>query len=413
MTWTIAVLLVGCYRPASERACSVTCDKNAESPCPSGLMCRDDGVCSNMDGSCDLPIDASAVGRDVTADDGIVLSSDATTSDNCFGHQFQICPAPSAATPSFDTLTITTSSTNAQCTLYTISNSTQQVCVITGETITISGALRAEGAYPLLLLAHGDITIGSFGSIDVSGNPGLGTPAAANAMCGTGIVPRAVIGFAGGGAGGSFGSVGGGGGASGTNTVQAGGFPDSTPPSVPTYPRGGCNGQDGGNGTAGTVAADRGGGGGAVYLISQTQITLDGVVNASGAGAPSQAGIVGAGGGGSGGLIGLDAPSILLDSIVIANGGGGAAGNTSMGSGVSPDPSTGVTTAAMGGKSPGGAGGDGGAGAYRSGTSGSGAPIASGAGGGGGGGVGYVIAIGAIGGLSPNSVSPTITALQP
>jgi hypothetical protein len=216
-------------------------------------------------------------------------------------------------------------------------------------------------------------------------------------------------GSGGGGAGGSFGGTGGNGGSSqSVDGALSGGIAG---PAVlpPTLPRGGCDGQVGALTGPTSVVGKYGRGGGAVYLIAKGSIAIDGIINASGEGAPGALGTAsGAGGGGSGGMIGLDAPNIQLNSTLFANGGGGAAANTTMvESGASPGSGS-ISTPAAGGF-PGTNGAIGGAGGARNANNGvAAATITSGPAGGGGGSVGYVFLVGTVGGntvaISPSPI---------
>ncbi|HEX7702994.1 MAG TPA: hypothetical protein VF403_19785 [Kofleriaceae bacterium] len=246
-------------------------------------------------------------------------------------------------------------------------------CVIAASDLKINaGTLSAIGNKPLVLLATGTMTID--GSIDVASQRGGQQGAASNdpLQCDAGTPP----GNNGGGAGGSFGGVGGHGG-------NGGGVPGATKPT--NAMRGGCPGQDGKSGTFGV----KGLGGGVVYLIAGTKITLGGNINASGAGGSAGVtGSAGAGGGGSGGLIGLDSPMVTNGGAIFANGGGGAEGSGLTSKGNDGTESVNGAVADVSGSAS-TIGGDGGAGGA-SGAATNGADGTGGGGGGGGGGVGAV-----------------------
>lgn len=111
--------------------------------------------------------------------------------------------------------------------------------------------------------------------------------------------------------GGGFGTAGGSGG-SASNTVDnaaggAGGAPTGNPTLIPL--RGGCD--------SGPLGAGFGAGGGAIQLVSHTQITVSGVIAANGSSFA---------GGGSGGGILVEAPLVEVSGSVVANGGAGASG---------------------------------------------------------------------------------------
>jgi hypothetical protein len=242
-------------------------------------------------------------------------------------------------------------------------------CVIAATDLTIgAGTISAIGAKPLVLLATGTMTIN--GTIDVASHRGGQQGAASNdpSQCDAGTPPGAN----GGGAGGSFGGAGGHGG-------TGGGVAGATKPT--NAMRGGCPGQDGMTGTFGV----KGLGGGVVYLIAGTQITLGGNINASGAGGSSGVtGSAGAGGGGSGGLIGLDSPIVMNGGAIFANGGGGAEGSGLTTKGNDGTESANGAAAGVSGSAS-SVGGDGAAGGA-TGAAGNGSDAGTGGGGGGGGG---------------------------
>ena len=195
-------------------------------------------------------------------------------------------------------------------------------CVIAGDTITAATDTAVTGSQPLVVIATGTINV--MGTIDVSSHMLPSTQIGANADaagCALGTAP--VTASAAGGAGGSFGGLGGNG---GDGTASSHGIAGNA--FTPTALRGGCPGQKGDNGATTGVGGNPGHGGGALYLIANTSITVQGVINASGAGAVGGTfPAAGAGGGGAGGMIGFDAPTVTVTGTVFANGGGGGEGS--------------------------------------------------------------------------------------
>jgi hypothetical protein len=190
-------------------------------------------------------------------------------------------------------------------------------CVVAATTITITGRLRATGRRPLILVAD-EIMVTAGGVIDVAAHSG--DPSQAPGADPISCLPDAAPLANGCGAGGAFGGAGG-------NS----GDPQCAPeaPEDPTELRGGCSGHRGG--TGGGAGGVGGGGGGGVLLIARA-LTLDGKINASGAGGAGAAATMfhggnGGGGGGSGGMIAIDANTLSGSGVVMANGGGGGAGD--------------------------------------------------------------------------------------
>ena len=281
-----------------------------------------------------------------------------------------------------------------------------QVCVVAGVTVSAPTAVNVTGTRPLVIVSLAAIDVGA--AIDAASHVNAKTGPDSDEACNTdGTGPESASGGGGGGAGGSFVGKGGAGG-TGDSSSQNGGTA-ATPLTAPiAILRGGCKGQDGGQGTGN--AGQAGIGGGAVYLAARTAIAFAaaGGINASGSGATGSAAGAGGGGGGSGGMIVLDAPNITLaaESFLMANGGGGAAGGGAAKGGDGLDPTTvDVTLGGVGGT--GGGGGVGGAGASLSpdGQGGQGAGSGKG-GGGGGGGSGLIYSRALTGG----HVSPDVTA---
>ena len=267
-------------------------------------------------------------------------------------------------------------------------------CFVIATTINVNVMFRATGTRPLVLVATDSITVKSGAAIDVAGHRTQFTPVpgAPSTTC----VPPQPAGDGtptlmggGGGAGASFMTRGGNGGPGGNGTAP--GIAASTTTAAPSILRGGCNGGDGGRPPSGGPAARGGFGGGAVYLVAKNKITIEGAVNASGAGGMNglENGAGGAGAG-AGGMIVLHAPMIGGNGAVVANGGGGAngaAGASGM-SGNDPDP-TQPFVPAMGGLGSPAEGGAGFAGTVQA-KPGLQSTAFQGGGGGGGGGGGYI-----------------------
>ena len=268
---------------------------------------------------------------------------------------------------------------------------TQQVCVVSGATLTVgmTTTVAAGGTLPLVFVAETMITI--TGTVDASsvintnGTLNLGPGANAPACNSTGINGAADGNGGGGGAGGTFGTKGGDG---GDGAVVASGGLATTPPTKANVLRGGC---PGGVGAGGTSNATQGPGGGAVYFVTRGTIMVTGTINASGGG--GGAGLAtngGGGGGGSGGMIVFHAMTlnVAATAVVVSNGGGGGGGTNNGGAtgGGDPDPLMPLapalgSTAAGAGESTGGNGAAGNVAATAGGAQGAG-------GGGGGGGLG-------------------------
>ena len=260
-------------------------------------------------------------------------------------------------------------------------------------TFVANAQLRAVGSLPLAIVASGKISMATGALIDVSaGGAGAMTSCTGGATKGADN--------SGGGAGGGGAGYGGAGGKGGNGNSDGGGSTGGnagTATTLPTGPRGGCPGASGGMG--GDAAGDGGLGGGAIYVVSATQIELlaGAGINAGGAGGGggkkvnSQYGDAGGGGGGSGGMILLEAPMIRSAGALSANGGGGGEGSGNGMAGVAGNAASlgnARATGGSGGSSTGADGGKGGAGAMVAGD-----PAANpqaGGGGGGGGGVGFI-----------------------
>ena len=255
----------------------------------------------------------------------------------CFGSGLvKVCldSAPANAVSYSGMSTIDTSNA-ANCTKTFANPGGPELCVIAGTTVTVAGTLTATGNRALVLI--GATTVSVPGTLDVSSalntNPRRGAGANTGA-CQNPSNPDGDTGGAGGGGGGSLATKGGNGGTGDQNnsappagSARGGNAGNAQP--APAILRGGCRGGDAG--TADGQHRGRGGdGGGAVYLIAVTSISITGDVFASGAGGSSDPDATGAeeggGGGGTGGMIGLDAPAILNQGRIAANGGGGGGG---------------------------------------------------------------------------------------
>jgi len=254
-------------------------------------------------------------------------------------------------------------------------------CVIAGAEINVSGTVVATGGKPLVLVAVDKIDVSGTLSAASTRTGGEVIGASADfATCDHGTAPK--NNDSGGGAGGSFGGAGGNGGDGPTANTHgvAGGT------QVPAALRGGCPGQDG-DGTGGKA----GHGGGALALIADGSITVEGAINASGeAGAGGASGNPnGGGGGGAGGLITLDSPTVTASGQVFTNGGGGAEGGSKNPNDQGADGNDPTVLGAAASDNHANAG-NGGAGGFGTTPAGNGAALAGNAGGGGGGGVGVI-----------------------
>jgi hypothetical protein len=276
-----------------------------------------------------------------------------------------------------------------------------KACFLVGSSVTISAKVQARGALPLVIFASESITITS--SLDAASHNASPTnmihgPGSTNTMqqqelmC-IGMAPGTGAATAGG-SGGTFRTRGGEGGRSSAGSL-GGKAPD---PSMdpPMVLRPGCDGGSGPTNTTTNMTGGSGGfGGGVVYLVAKNKITINGVVNVSGAAGGGGRATAGGGGGGSGGMILLHAQTITGNGgVLVANGGGGGGGGgQSTGSyGLEPSLQTPTQVAPGGvGGAPGGNGGDGFAGTMpaEAGDSAAAGGPASGGGGGGGGG-GYI-----------------------
>lgn len=401
-----ASLWCGCspYGSGGSFACSTDEQCGGGGTCTNGLCAFSDGECisglrygefsGTRSGQCvgESMMDDASIAADVPTDVTIV-PPDGTY---CYGTGI-VHPCFVNAPPS-GTRTLNAAINTSTSNLCDASSANAAWCVIAAQTITVQGTVTVTGSKPLVLVASGTIDVQ--GTLDVASHrtPASTGPAANPAGCNAGNA----AGNNGGGAGGSFGGKGGNGG--GANNQNTGGTSGNATTN-PTTLRGGCRGQNGQGGNAGAA----GPGGGAVYLIAETSITISGTINASGAsGSGSASNGDGGGGGGSGGYVGLDTPTVTNTGLVLANGGGGGEGSGPLTGGNSGnDPTT--TTAATGGSGGnlnGGDGGNGSSGATLVGSVGSaGGGVGGGGGGGAGGGAGIIHLVRATtiaGNVSPN-----------
>ncbi|MCA9679798.1 MAG: hypothetical protein H6708_14600 [Kofleriaceae bacterium] len=198
--------------------------------------------------------------------------------------------------------------------------------VLIVKSLDLRGTVKVTGTEPLVIVSDGDVKI--TGILDVSADAGTAGPGALEAgACLGAETSTAGAGGAGhyevGGAGGASGESGGAGGAAARD--------DDASPLV-----GGCRG-----GCVGCIdsplcgnCSHGGAGGGAVQIVSRTEIAVTGggKIDAGGGGGRSGSNVAtcarSGGGGGSGGTILLEAPTTTIDgtgSVVAARGGGGAA----------------------------------------------------------------------------------------
>lgn len=203
------------------------------------------------------------------------------------------------------------------------------------KSMTLSGTTTVTGTRGLMIVSDGAIEISA--TLDVSANLQVNGPGGGPGSC-DGQDAMAAS-FPGGGGGAGNGDVGATGGTS-NNEANPGGGAGALHADVDLEPLvGGC---EGGvsvlNGNACTSGF--GGGGGAVQLVSRTEVRLvtAGVIDASGGGGRSaRAGvggcistsIRGGGGGGAGGSVLIEAPQVRLEGgavVISTKGGGGSAG---------------------------------------------------------------------------------------
>jgi len=230
--------------------------------------------------------------------------------------------------------------TDSDCSYVQLQAGGPDLCVFLYHNIQIeSGAvLTVSGMRPATLAAQGTIVVsGTINADQAGGNTGsVSGVDTANASAG------------GGGAGGATG-----GGSGGHNFLGASGGIGGLATSPAFAPLiGGSHGGAGGT----TNAAAGGRGGGALQLAACGDLTVTGVVRASGQGGSGGAAAAGSpnggGGGGSGGTLLLEGSNISIFGNVTANGGGGGGGGTTAASGQAGMDGRTDTLSASGGSPP-------------------------------------------------------------
>jgi len=306
------------------------------------------GFCAFPDPSCDSgfiygdlsgPLSGTCVGGTQT-DGGIDMPD--MVEDFCFGTG----PGKACfAGPPTGTRTITTNTNiDTDGSMCMATTNSVPACVVAAESFAVNAGvfLTGSGSKPLVLVATQTITINGILAVGSSRTFNFVGAGVDMPGCNAGTAPTGSSG----GAGGSFGGVGGNGAAVGTAGTAGAVVPV-------TALRGGCSGQDGADDVAPMDPGERGRGGGAVYLIAETSITVSGTgaITASGmgGGGGGASAAAGAGGGGSGGYIGLDSPMIMNSGSIFANGGAGGEGSGTMSTGSNGQDSTAAGTAAIGG----------------------------------------------------------------
>lgn len=228
---------------------------------------------------------------------------------------------------------ITLDTSNPQtCTHVVAQMGGPEVCVIYAPSITIASnaTVRGLGTRPLALVSRGDLIINgtlSVGSRTQGGGSEQLGAGALSATCPSPTQTPASSAQGGGGAAGATFHGAGGSGGKGNSTHAGGRAPSAMP--APTLLRGGCRGQNGGDGSQAQSGGAGGPPGGALLLAAHGAIRLAGSnarVAAGGAGGSGGRSYGGGGGGGSGGMIVLEASQIVNEGAVRAQGGGGGQG---------------------------------------------------------------------------------------
>lgn len=269
------------------------------------------------------------------------------------------------------------------------------VIFVSSFTIQVGATLR-----PTSPNMHRGFGVAATGPISIAGtidSADAGAGARIDTDCGPSVGKPGddVSGGGGGGGGGAFKGKGGSGSKGNSDGPNANGGAGGDAIAKPASPIGGCDGGPGGDGSQN--GGEGGDGGGAVYLASNTSVTIEltGVIDAGGGfGAAGGNNADGGGGGGSGGMIMLEAKMIEIAGVVVANGGGGGEGNTTGLNGQNGQRTTMPALGGLGGDPNGGDGANGGARIENDGSST--ADFQSGGGGGGGGAAGYIVIGGAV-----------------
>ena len=330
--------------------------------------------------------------------------------DVCIIGGYDVCHLTARAPLSTASPFVFDTDTSESCSVWPQLNGPDACLVYTESvTVTANGSLSLVGSRPLILVSRGNVNL--FGEVSVSSVTTAPTGAGANGSCLAPVGPEDDDGGAGGAAGGSFSTAGGQGGVGDTNDNggNAGpGMPGLSSPAetLPGHIRGGCVGDQGGDGI-GNNGGLGGGSGGGLSIASLTTISNQFLISANGAGGGGGEPQSGGGGGGSGGMIRLAAPMVSNGGTIVAHGGGGGGGGL-FNSGTNPSGTPGEdgndsATPAQGGNG-GGVNGDGGNGSSIN-TGDSGTDAESG-GGGGGGGAGFIVIDGTLSGGGLISPSP-------
>lgn len=249
-------------------------------PCPLG--CNADMLrCTDVDPSNGLAqfLDATSAQSDLNLGDSATVDTD--TGDVSVGGT-QITAATDAA----------------------IQSSGPAIRVLIARSLT-AGDVIVTGKSALAIVSDGDITIQGTFAVSAADRDTPGAGAFSDGGCQGARAAVSPLNAYGGDGGGGFGSSGGAGGsAQNANGFRAGGFGGNATGNASLIPlRGGCGG--------GLHIND---GGGAIQLVSRTQIVVSGAVAANGA--------AGRGGGSGGGIL-LEAPAVVVSGRVAANGGAG------------------------------------------------------------------------------------------
>ncbi len=372
--------------------------------------------------------DPSAADADVTLPDAAPGSPDANPACAGWGYDpiyFDECMLAEATGPlvlssggtyiyntDSGTLTgVTPTASNPANEVLTALDPDVRVLIVDRLEIQAGATLSVVGAMPLVIVSWDDIAMQ--GTLNVNSTRVRPGPGSDPATCGSSTGTPGT--FRGGGGGGALGGNGGDGGNDG-GANGAKGESIGTPSSI----RGGCGGGVGGAGIGnGGKPGVGGSGGGAVYLVAQTTISVGGVLHAGGAGGQgaqlSDVARAAGGGGGSGGYIGLEAPTVTVASsaVLAANGGGGGGGTdfVTANDGRNGQPSGNTAAEGGGGVGDGGDGGDGGI--LGSLNGGNGETVGGRGNGGGGGGVGFIIVNSANFSFGPGATLSPAETLNP